>query len=202
MRLLKNSLILFCCTFSMYAQARKEYPVEPAPNYDEGSRNSVSIRTGSQSLGETSQQYFASTYTFTEKSDSFLGIEYLHHFDSTHAIGADVFRSIHNYTATGVRGELEIRSALFTYKAHTGRRWLHPFLNLAIGVSTAKMSHNTDIFVGPTYGIGAGLYMPFSKHVGVTVEYRYLDGTLYSADVDYDLDSSNTQMIGALNFIF
>lgn len=200
-KLLLGLLTLFSFSMTCHALDYQD------PYYEHGEKaHTISFQKANFEINKIEQSVLLnSDYVFEEEAESGYGFEYLFHFDNYHAIGAQYFAFTYNYVSrfSGNPGELDVAMLLFTYKAHTRlTSWWRPFFNLSVGLAAGETSSNSiGSMAGFPYGAGLGFYFPFSKHIGLTTEYRYLGGTLFDSN-DAEIDIESEALIGAINIIF
>ena len=181
------------------------------PEYDElddpgPSAHTISVQTGTFYIKKLGQRLNPGTnYVFEKESDSAIGLEYLFHFNDSHAIGAQLFHVATDYTSTFAGGQyqMETQLVMFTYKGHIRMAsWVRPFIHFSGGTAFAKLNEpGTDDFIGLAFGVGGGLYFPFTDHIGLTAEYRYLGGRVVD-DADNEIDLESDAIFAGLNIIF
>ena len=161
----------------------------------------ITPKLGTYNLDSTSQTIVNVPSTFTDDSNSYLGVEYQYKLDENMTIGGSLDSFDHNYTRGGINGTVDTTLAMFNFKYNFHPvDWASPYVGVMAGIASVDMTGSVQGSASDfATGYGFGVNFPINDTFGAGLEYRKFDadvagGGTTNIDVSGDVLSANLQI--------
>ncbi len=151
--------------------------------------NTLIIKGGSTVLKNDTQNILGTSLLFDDKAPSY-GVEWEMVKKNGVAYGLEYIGFTHDYTESGIQGEMSTNIIMFNAKKYLGKNAFRPFIGVGAGVSFVDVSGNViGTAEGPALQLMAGFVYQTRNNIGIQAEVKWINAK-NEDDFNTEIDSS------------